>query len=245
MFRKVLLVIFFVLFVSQAGFTSEKIVLAYVDFPPYGYQEEGEAKGIMVDIVKAVFREAGIELELRNESFFRAYYMVKNGAVDGIFNFYKTEGRLKHFDYSNPILVNPLLVFTRRDKSYNIEKIDDMNGLRVGTMFGYSYGAQFDRNTEIVRDEAQSHVINFKKLVQGSIDLYFCDKFVGKSIISANNLSEIIQMHPKALVVMDGHIGFTKDRHGLVIEKINKVISEKYPKKAVEDIVEKYYGSAD
>ena len=81
------------LFITKSH-AAEKITLAYVSFPPYEYQEDGKAEGVLVDIIKEIFQRANIPLELKFLPFKRAYVEAKEGRIDGLFNFYKNEERL-------------------------------------------------------------------------------------------------------------------------------------------------------
>ncbi len=88
---------------------AQNITLGYVDFPPYEFNTNGKPDGIMVKIVETVFEQADIPLELQFFPFKRAYEYAKEGKSNGLFNFYKTKERLRSFDYTEPIIENPLV----------------------------------------------------------------------------------------------------------------------------------------
>ena len=61
---------------------AEKITLAYVDFPPYEFEENGKAHGILIRIVETVFKKGNIPLELKFLPFKRAYEYTRNNEID-------------------------------------------------------------------------------------------------------------------------------------------------------------------
>lgn len=219
---------FIFMFVSVApSQEQEPTVLAYVDFPPYEYQENGLPKGILVEIVRIVFQRAGRPLELVHKPFKRAYEETRAGKIDGLFNFYKTPERLEHFDYSEPLICNPLVLFVLQDSTLSFGgSLDELSGLNIGAMQGYTYGTEFDESPLFTIDRAGSHEVNFQKLLLGRIDSYLCDKLVGQYVLCAEGLSSHITFLPEPVIVMEGHIGFAKGRHEDVLRKINSVIRE-------------------
>ena len=115
-----------------------------------------------------------------------------------------------------------------------------LKGLKVGVMRGYSYGRDFDQSRLFVRDEADSHASNFRKLVSKRIDVYPCDELVGRYVAKESNLMSELQILPTPLKVMDGHIGFAKGKHQETIKKINKVLAEMHRKGEIEKIINQY-----
>lgn len=219
---------------------AQSITLGYVDFPPYEYEDSGTPSGVLVDIVDMIFQKADIPVELQYLPFKRAYQSTKDGVIDGIFNFYKTEERQEHFDYSEPIIKNPLVIFVRKDSNIEFNKLEDLKGLNVGTMHGYSYGTDFDENTSFFKDKAISHISNFKKLTLGRIDAYPCDKLVGLHVAIENNFMSELKMLPIPIKLMEGHIGFTKGKHQDTIDRLNKVILEMHQSGEIKKMIDQY-----
>ena len=223
---------------------SEAITLGYVEFPPYEYEKDGKPAGIQVAIVKTLFKRAGIPLKLRPLPFKRAYEKAKHGEIHGLFNFYKIKKRLPYFDYSEPVIENPLVFFVRKDSNIKFNTIKDLRGLKVGVIRGYTYGEGFDESLLFLREPTNSHLSNFQKLISRRIDAYCCDKLVGIHVTRQNNLWSEIKILPASLKVMDGHIGFTKGKHIDVIEKINVQIRIMKQNKEIDQIVIQYIYSS-
>lgn len=219
---------------------AQEVTLAYVDFPPYEYEEGGQAKGILVDIVQKIFDNAGIKLSLKFYPFKRAFEMAKNGEINGLFNLYKNEERLQYFDYTEPLIKNPLVFFVRKDSTISYNSLADLKGLKIGAMLGYTYGQDFDNNTTFTRDDSSSHESNIKKLTMGRNDAYLCDKLVGiYTAMSINQMSEI-KILPTPFKIMDGHIGFGKGKNQDTIQKINAVIVKMKESGEIEKMIDQY-----
>jgi len=186
---------------------DKPVTLAYVDFPPYEYQEGGAPKGLLVEAVQDIFKHANLPLKLVFMPFTRALEAVKTGHVDGVFNCYKTKERLPDLDYTDPIIDNPLVFFTRQDSTW-------------------SFDGRLESLAEITLDRVTSHEANFQKLALGRIDAYPCDRLVGLYIIQKEKLAGKVQMLSMPLKVMKGHIAFTKGKHETVIARLNQAIKD-------------------
>ncbi len=109
---------------------NERIIeLVTLQYPPYEYEEDGEVKGIAVDIITEGFTRLGYEVDITLYPWTRALNMVKNGDADGIFTAYKTEERLTFADYSNEILIQQSVsLFVT--KGSNIQFDGDLNNVK-------------------------------------------------------------------------------------------------------------------
>ena len=210
------------------------MILAYVDFPPYSWQENGRAKGVQIQIVNSIFKNAHIELELIYLPFKRAYQDVKEGKIDGLFNFYQTPERMQWFDYSASFIKNPLVIFKKNNRQIDI---NNLQGLKVGVMRGYTYGNEFDNNSTFTRYIIDSHKSAFLLLKKNRIDIYPCDYRVGNWHIEKLSLQNEIDSITKPLKIMDGHIGFTKGVHQKNIQKINTAIMNMIKSGEIETII--------
>lgn len=239
--KKILLVLTILLAAYSSASLSRELTLAYVDFPPYEYQgSDNQPKGVLVDIVKTIFQRANIPVNFKFLPFKRALEEVKDGTVDGLFNFYKTEERLPLFDFSESIISNPLVLFVRQDSQLTFNgSLNDLKGKTIGAMLGYTYGSEFDSAESLKVERIASHEANFKKLAYARIDAYPCDRLVGIHILRKENMREI-KILPIPMKVMEGHIGFAKGKNLEAIGKINAVIAAMKKNREIDGIINKY-----
>lgn len=92
----------------------EQIVLVGdAHHPPYAYLEEGQAKGIYVDLIRAAFKDnTEFKIKIKLVPWKRALYLVESGQSEGIFppHFFP-EQRPFLIDYSAPILNEDAVVY--------------------------------------------------------------------------------------------------------------------------------------
>ena len=131
-------------------------------------------------------------------------------------------------------------MFVRKGSGIRFDTLEDLKGLKVGLLRGYTYGTNFDKSTLFVKETGNSHESNLKKLAFGRLDVYPCDKLVGIYIAMKNNLISQLEILPVPLKTMDGHIGFTKGKHQDVMNKINKIIIEMHQNGEIEQIINQY-----
>lgn len=119
--------------------------VATLEYPPYEYEERGEAKGIAVDIIKEAFRRMGQPIEISFFSFSRALNNLKTGESDLIFTFYHKPEREAFALYSKETLVSQTVsLFVLEDSPIVFD--GDWTKLADNT-FGvadFSYGKVFD-----------------------------------------------------------------------------------------------------
>ncbi len=240
MIKKALFILILSFFIFNNFALANRLTLGYVNFPPYEYQEDSKPKGVLVEIVKSIFKKANIEINLKFLPFKRAFKMTKSGQIDGLFNFYKTDVRIPFFDYTEPIIKNPLVFFVRKDSVLEFSKLEDLKGLKIGVMRGYTYGTKFDENKLFKREPTNSHDANFKKLILKRIDAYPCDNLVGIHVARRNKLYSEVKILKEPLKVMDGYIGFTKKKHLTTIKKINQIIKKMHSDGEIKHHIYKY-----
>ncbi len=238
--KKVFFLIAWCCFFWGSTSNANIITLGYVDFPPYEFEEQGKPSGVLVEIVESLFKQANTSLDLKFLPFKRAFKETQNGRINGLFNLYKTKERLNYFDYTEPIIVNPLVFFVRKDSKIKFESLVDLRGLKVGTMLGYTYGADFDKSTLFTKETSISHAGNLKKLLIGRIDLYPCDQLVCAHVAMKHKLNGKFKILSTPLKVMNGHIGFTKGKHKAIINKINNALAQMRKNGSVEKMIRKY-----
>ena len=240
---------FFILALLIVGFctdlNAQTIKLVYVSFPPYEDSINNKPSGILVQIVEQIFKQADIPYTLTFLPFKRGYNLVKTGDYDGLFNFYKIDSRLAFFDYSAPIIKNPLVFFVQKDSDMVYRSLNDLTGKKIGIMVGYTYGKEFDSAQNFRKDAANEHVHHFRKLIFGRLDAYLCDKMVGIYTARKEGLMNELKILPTPLRVMNGHIGFTKGKHKELIEKINLEIQQMEIHGGIDQIINNYIINSD
>lgn len=132
------------------GALSAELVLVAADSPPTAYMERGKPTGILVDIVTEAFRRAGYPIEIRLMPWARCLVEARSGQVDGIFSLFKKPEREKYFSYTSvPIITQVEAFFVRANSDLSFDgDIAKLRKLRIGTIYGTSYGPVIDRSLQ-------------------------------------------------------------------------------------------------
>ncbi|WP_231117192.1 substrate-binding periplasmic protein [Pseudodesulfovibrio alkaliphilus] len=119
---------------------ADEVRLVYEDFPPFEYQQEGEARGDSVVLIRRVCAELGLVPVFMNRPWARAVDDVRSGHADGIFSLFRSAEREKWLHFAEqPLAYEDTVVFVARG-DLQPGSLEDLAGLRVGVVRGYHYG---------------------------------------------------------------------------------------------------------
>lgn len=226
--------LFFTLFTAYNIYAyQQKIVIATLEYPPFIYSDNNQAKGPIVDKVRYIFNQLGVDVTIKIYPIARGLLMVKNGEVDAYFSLKKTPEREKDLLFTNePIIQQPFVFFINKNSKINWNgSIEDINKYRFGIVSNTSYGTVFDnylKNDVITNiDKAQTFELNIKKLLAGRVDIIINSYDVGQSIInrlSADN--EIIALSPP-IEIINSFLAFTKAKdYSLLANQYDNLLSK-------------------
>jgi len=183
--------VFAVLPVSQA-----QALTIYVDEanPPFMYRVNERAAGIYPDIVRAISARAGLNVKIVPVPWRRALFHLDNGdgAVAGI---YKNLERQKKYAFSAPIHREGLMIYRLKGEFDRETKIEDLSGMNVGVIRGWSYGDAFDnaRTSGLFEtSEAAGDDQNFAMLVNNRVDAVIAVREAGDIWIKKLELDDQI-----------------------------------------------------
>lgn len=200
-------------------------VLCDDGYPPYSYVENGEAKGLYSDILRAVFaRMPGYRVSIRPVPWPRGLAELARGSSFALFPPYHRPQERPWMDYSRPILEESVVTFVR-SASVQRRALQDFPaayaGLRIGLNRGFSIivDPRYDlmlAEGALEQSFAKDNRTNLLQLKQGRIDVYINDRL--------SILWELRRMSDEGLVstTLDwlvegpklssehGHLGYTR-----------------------------------
>ena len=199
--------------------SSSELNIVTLQYPPYAYKENGQVKGIAVEIVTEAFKRLNLPITITVLPWARALHQIKNGDADAIFTLFKKPEREVFADYSNEVLV-PQIVSLYVNKHSTIKFTGDLKQLKpysFGLVRKVSYGQIFDRAlkdnilTNVVRsNDAQQ---SFKMLFSNRIDIVAINKYGALDILQhSNKLNYIKELKPD-LQNIPSYIAFSKKRN--------------------------------
>lgn len=200
---------------------TEKLIIATVpkkDMTKVSKDEE---------ILKKVFSELNIEIEIKYFPWNRCIEMMENKKIDGMFSIKKTEEREKFILFPEEGLIESEWVFFyRKDRKleYNDEK--DLDGKIIAATTGYAYGDRFWQNKNFKIDEGYDDILNMKKVINGRVDFFICNKSDGIGLLEEFKNNEVTYSNINYMTY-PLYLGFS------LVEK-NKNIAQKFSKKLEE-----------
>ncbi len=128
---------------------------------PFEYLDEdsGELAGFDVDLINALAKEAGIEIEINTVDFAGLIAGVSSGKFDmGIGGITITEERKKNIDFSDPYYESGLILAVLKDND-EIQSIDDVDGKLIATQQGST-------SEDYLRDNTGAEIEGFINILE-------------------------------------------------------------------------------
>ena len=220
-------------------------------FPPFGYEHEGRAAGVEVDLVKEMGRRLGIAVEVDIYPWPRMLKMMQNGQLDCMFAAFYTPEREQYMSYTRmPIHVSRLALYTRKDRVFEFRALEDLKGKRIGILRDFKTVAVLDQRL----DEGFADVIYgkdfnqlFDLLEADRVEVVIVNHHVGDHLIITKKLSSVVEL-PMALSSNSAFITFTRQRdYQSLIPKFEYALFEMMAEGDYRDTferhIERYYQS--
>jgi polar amino acid transport system substrate-binding protein len=134
-------------------------IAAEDDWPPYSSMKADRSgpQGFTPDLVRAVFKLKGIDVNFDTVPFARCMHLVKTGKAVACFNTTITDENRDEFHWHpTPIFKEGLAIFALNDITSTGMSAKALEGSTVGITTGYTYPTDFMRNENIKKFEANS-----------------------------------------------------------------------------------------
>jgi glutamine transport system substrate-binding protein len=164
-----------------AGTVSAETLRVVTDpsFVPFEMmdQESGEMIGFDMEIIREVADRAGFDIDLNTMDFNGIIPALQTGNVDiAIAGITITDKRSKIVDFSDPYYDSGLRILVRNSEN-DVQKFDDLDGMKVGTKIGstsYDYLTKnLDDNDGVTPYPGSSDM--YMALMSGAVDAVFYD----------------------------------------------------------------------
>lgn len=126
---------------------NEIVRLVSSQYPPYVFQEDGEIKGLSVDLVREIARRSNVAIEIEVMPWARSLNAVKYGLAHGIFALFKTSQRQDFLEFMDEGLIKQdIALFIRNEGA--VRQISDLvqkSHWQVGARRAVNYGPWFSQ----------------------------------------------------------------------------------------------------
>lgn len=182
-------------------------------FAPYSFviQDDDTPRGLDVDLVEAVMKEAGVAYSLRLYPWERVKRMLERGEAEMAFQFAGTPERMTQYELVGPLRTGSTVFMTTRKTSIDDWKtLDDFSPFVIGQVRGYAYESAFDK-ADLARDtSAQNPRQLVSMLLAGRIDIIVGDRSQLLYFVQEQRAQGNVRQLPKALVQMKRYVAFAK-----------------------------------
>ena len=199
------------------------IFLVNAELIPIAYEENGIAKGVVVDIAKAVGEKIARPIEIIAMDWPEAQTQVLAGQADALLQINQTPERERIFSFSNPLLQSEFVIF-RRQADPDIQRITDLEGKRVGLQPGSFMHELLRSDGHIELVLISNSVQSLAELKSGALDALVLDRWVGEYALAQSGISEI-RVSREPLDTSSSHIAVRKGNVEL-LELINYGLQE-------------------
>lgn len=196
--------------------TKALLFLGDRDYPPLNFIENGIAKGMAVDIAKALSKEMNRQIDIELVDWQTAQEKVLKGEADGLIGMSVSEERKKLYDFSDPILTNDFSLFVRND-DLRIRGPGSLAGMRVAVTRGGLPRTYLVAHSEIRTVPVESYREGLELLAAGSIDVFAGDRWVGAYTIQKHDMKGI-KLAESSFASLPGAIALRKGNPQLVAE---------------------------
>ena len=158
--------------------------------------------------------------------------------------------RRENFHFSEPLVELLILLFTRKDASFQFETDSDITGKRLCRPKGY-FTHELERNGRdwinqgiITLVQADSPDACFDLLMKGKIDAVAVNEFLGWTKVSSLGLKGVVEPLRRTLSIEGLHVVISKKhwRGTTHLYRFNSGLEELKKSKRYDDIVSRYLG---
>ena len=200
---------------------EKKIVLTSLEWPPYAGADL-PGGGMSSVVVRAAFEAVGYDVEIRFLPWKRALEDVgQDPEVAGVFPDYAAPERKSSFLLSDVIGISPVGLVHLKSRPLHWETLQDLSGLSIGTVQGYTNTDDFDRmvdRRELRIEPAVSDLFNLRKILAGRLSLAVADVNLFQYMVLHDQRlwmdRQRLQVNPRLLGVNTLHVCFIKGREG-------------------------------
>jgi polar amino acid transport system substrate-binding protein len=235
--------VFFILIpVTWAG-NPKKISVVYTDWYPYTYQDKGKPAGFEIEIVTAVMKSMGIQVEFTNYPWKRCLNCLKEGTADALVSLLKTDEREQYTFFPNtPISISKTVFITKSDRNIKFRgSLEELKNFNIGVIMGFSYNEAFDKAVYLKKDNSLDTRILLTKLLNNRHDLAAENQTVATAYAIRMGIRDKIKFLEPPIHTERLYVGFSKAKKTKALcGDFSNSLKEFKKTKTYTQILEKY-----
>ncbi len=175
--------------VTEESSGAPDLIFLTEEFPPFNYEEDGELKGIGVELLYAAYEEKGFVLPddaIRIGLFTDGYQTARSTPGYVIFSTARRPEREDQFLWAGPITSFNVVLFSRRGSGITVAEDSDLNNFKIGAVEDDVSVLELKRvgvdDAQIITDPDPINLIWM--LDRGEIDLFASGDLAGEYLIA-------------------------------------------------------------
>ena len=228
-----------------------KFTMGYDVWEPYQFVGFGrEIQGMDVELVKLVSDELNCDVEYKQDSWGNLLSMLREGKIDFVLGASITEERKSFALFSDAYRTEEFRLYVRADEEHKYRQasvsdfVKDNN--KLGIIGEYFYG---DDLTALMDNEQYAGLftpafmgeINVARLIDGDINGFLEDSFVGASMLRRKGLDKYITAHQASIKTGDVYVMFSKASVAqTTVDKFNRALTAIKNNGQYDALVRKY-----
>ena len=230
---------------AETDSSDYSVVLLTENFPPYNmaingknFAQEDSIDGIAVDIVKEMFKRAGVQYSLTLRfPWDRIYKLALEKPGYGVFVTARLPERESQFKWVGPIGPDDWVLLAKADSKITLNNLDEAKKYRVGA---YKGDAMANYLTEhgfepvlALRDQE-----NAGKLQEGSIDLWASGDPAGRYLakqVGVTGLKTVLRFNSDQLF-----LALNRETPDAVVQKLQAALDTMRAEGFVDDVLNSY-----
>ncbi len=226
---------------SSSGAKTLKVASS-IDFAPFEFQEESQKdyQGFDMDLIRAVGKEMGREVEIQNISFDGLIPALQAKNVDVIISGMTiNDERKQSVLFSDPYYQSGLTMVVR-DNEESIKKFQDLKGKKVAVQIGTTSAAEVKKIEGVEVKELNTPADCFMELKAGGVDAVVNDRPVNDYYIQKSGATGVKALEEK-LTAEDYGIAMGKDNAELQ-KQVNEALKKLHENGEYDKIFAKWFG---
>lgn len=230
---------------AETEASSYSMVLLTENFPPYNmaingknFAQEDNIDGIAVDIVKEMFKRAGVSYSLTLRfPWDRIYKLALEKPGYGVFVTARLPERESQFKWVGPIGPDDWVMLAKADSTITLNNLDDAKKYRVGAYKG-------DAMAEYLAEHGFEPVLalrdqeNAGKLQEGQIDLWASGDPAGRYLakqVGVTGLKTVLRFNSDQLF-----LALNRETPDEVVQKLQGALDKMRAEGFVDDVLNSY-----
>lgn len=154
--------------------SADTIVLKADIWCPYNCESQ-KKPGIIVEIAREVFSEAGHQVQWEPTPYSRALAQVKIAEANGVPGAYKSDA--PDFVFSDdPVIYSTNAFYVKRAEPWRYKGTDSLRGMKLGLVQDYSFGPKIDAYLKAQQNTANVNPLSGKGSIRRLISLLNLDR---------------------------------------------------------------------